>query len=489
MAAAPPGSKRRRWLIVLLALLVVGGALGWLAYDRFFRRDIPVYEADAEHFLYGSIGNDGETGVPYLIWRALPKVFPEHLPGPGGYEAVGLRWQEGRDPARDAPFGFSKARVGVERMAINCAFCHVVSVRTEPGAPPQLVLAGAGNTIDVLGYQRFLMRAAADPRFAADELIPAIEQDTELSWLDRLLYRFVLIPITRKRLLEQQEEFSWTESRPPWGPGRIDPFNPVKFGMLDLADDGTIGNSDMQAIWSLDAREAIRRPAPLHWDGLNTSIREVVISSALGDGATAKEFDFDSMDRIERFLRTTAPPPSPYRPDPVAVERGRTIYAEHCAECHAADGERTLTVIPVEEVGTDPHRVEMWTDAARDTYAGYSEGYDWGFSAFQNVEGYIAEPLAGLWLNAPYLHNGSVPTLVDLLEPPAERPRAFVRGLEELDPEKGGFAAPPCDPGQKPEAGFCYDVTQPGNDNGGHTYGTGLGEAAKADLLAYLKTF
>jgi mono/diheme cytochrome c family protein len=471
-----------------VALVVVAAAFGWIAYDRFFVREIPTFASDADHFKYGSIGNDGETGLPYPIWRALPKVFPEHLPGPGGYSSLGLRWEAGRDHEIDAPVGASKARVGVERIAINCAFCHFVSVRTAAGTEPTIVEAGAGNTIDVLGYQRFLMRCASDPRFTADVLLPVIEQDTQLSWLDRLLYRFVLIPITRKRLLEQKEEFAWTERRPEWGPGRIDPFNPVKFGMLGLEDDGTIGNSDMQAVWNLGARERIRANAPLHWDGLSTSLHEVVLSSALGDGATAKEFDFASMDRIERFLQATVPPPSPYRPDGAAVERGKALYVEHCAECHAADGTRTLTIVPVEEVGTDPHRAEMWTDAARDAYNGYREGYDWGFRSFQNVEGYVAEPLQGLWLGAPYLHNGSVPTLADLLAPPEARPRAFVRGLEDLDPERGGFVAPACDPRQKPEVGFCYDVSQPGNYNGGHNYGTGLGDADRADLLAYLKT-
>jgi hypothetical protein len=157
----------------------------------------------------------------------------------------------------------------------------------------------------------------------------------KLSWLDRLVYRFVLIPIVRKRLLEQRDAFAWTNNRPTWGPGRIDPFNPVKFGMLRLADDGTIGNSDMQAIWNLNARERIRSPSPFHWDGLNDSLREVVISSALGDGAVAKEFSYPAMERIERFLRTMPAPPSPHRPDAAAVERGKVVFAANCGECHA----------------------------------------------------------------------------------------------------------------------------------------------------------
>src|SRR5262249_21109758 len=218
----------------------------------------------------------------------------------------------------------------------------------------------------------------ADDRFTADHLIPAMSAKVRMTWLDKVTYRFVLIPFVRKRLLEQGEALAWAKRRPAWGPGRIDPFNPVKFGMLHLTDDGTIGNSDMQAVWNLDARERIRPHAPLHWDGLNNSVREVVISSALGDGTVAREFSLPAMERIERFLRTLPPPPSPHRPDAAAVERGKAVFAANCAECHAPDGARTLSVILLAEVGTDINRSHMWTELARDTYNNFREGRDWG---------------------------------------------------------------------------------------------------------------
>jgi len=468
---------------ILLGVAILAG-LGWLAYRRIMTPVVDFQSSDEAHFKYGSIGNDGAEGVPYAIWAALPDVFPDLLPG--GWASLGLLFEDGRD----VPVGFSKARVGVDRMAINCAFCHAVAVRESEGAPRRIFVGGGGNTIDVQGYQRFLSAAAADPRFTADNLLPAMARHADLSWPERQIYRLVLIPVTRKRLLEQGERFQWTRGRPAWGPGRIDPFNPVKFGMLKLADDGTLGNSDMQAVWNLDAREAIRKGAPLHWDGLSTSIREVVISSALGDGAIADELSFDSMDRIERFLRTTSPPPSPHRPDPAAVARGAAVFERACAECHGERGARTLTVVAATETGTDPHRMRMWGDSARDAYNGYREGYDWGFESFRNVEGYIAEPLAGLWLLGPYLHNGSVPTLADLLEPPGQRPTEFVRGLEVIDGGRGGFAAPPCDPKlpARPGPGYCFDTSLPGNDNAGHLWGTDLPPAEKADLLAWLLT-
>src|ERR1051325_9967791 len=279
------------------------------------------------------MGNDSETGLPYPIWLVLPKVFPEHLPGPGGYASLGFRWEPGRSTS-DAPLGFSRARVGFERMSINCALCHITSYRRAPGAPLEFALAGPDHTVDGLGYQNFLAACVRDARFSADVLLPAIEQEVHLSWLDRLLYRYAIIPIVKKRLLQQGERFTWTTAhrRPPWGPGRIDPFNPVKFDMLGLPDDGTIGNSDMVAIWNLGAREAIRPGGPWHLDGLNTSLREVVLSSALGDGTTAREFDDQaksSLKRITAYLLRARPLASPWRPDAAAVARGVVIYRAH----------------------------------------------------------------------------------------------------------------------------------------------------------------
>ena len=127
-------------------------------------------------------------------------------------------------------------------------------------------------------------------------------------------------------------------------------------------------------------------------------------------------------------MRTTRPPGSPFHADEVLVKRGAAAFAENCSECHGKDGKRTLTIIPLAEIGTDRHRTDMWTIKARDAYTNYREGYDFGFKSFQKIEGYIAEPLDGVWLTGPYLHNGSVPTVADLLKPAAERPTHFVRG-------------------------------------------------------------
>lgn len=101
---------------------------------------------------------------------------------------------------------------------------------------------------------------------------------------------------------------------------------------------------------------------------------------------------------------------------------------------------------------------------------------------------YKAGPLHGIWATAPYLHNGSVPTLYDLLLPPAKRPQAFTVGGIEFNPRKVGFRS------GKDDGPFTFNVRNEkgapilGNSNGGHEYGTALSEDERWALVEYLKS-
>src|ERR1041385_6353201 len=433
------GTVVQPMVLVTLAIFAAGLA------QFFLSPVLKTYAADEEFFKYGSIGNDGAAGVPYPLWVAMPKVCANHLPpGAKGYEAFGFLWEQGRDRERGTPVGFSRAKVGVERMSINCALCHSVRVRLSETAVPKIYPGGAGNTIDIQGYQRFLSNCAVDREFNAGNLIPIMDQMVGLNVAEKALYRFVLIPVARWQLKKQGKDYAWSYQRPRWGPGRIDPFNPVKFGMLRLTDDGTIGNSDMLPLWNLAERE--KRPwHTFHWDGLTTSLRDSVVSSALGDGMVAKEYKPDSIKRLQDFVRNIPAPPSPHQPEAKAVESGKGVFDKHCMECHAHNGARAGKIIPPAEIGTDRERGFMWTEAAAKAYQNYRRGYDWNFTGFRKVDGYLAGTLDGLWLNGPYLHNGSVPSLRALLEPPEKRPKAFVRGGDIVDGKYGGFVSPECD--------------------------------------------
>jgi cytochrome c peroxidase len=138
-------------------------------------------------------------------------------------------------------------------------------------------------------------------------------------------------------------------------------------------------------------------------------------------------------------------------------------------------------------VDTDPERIGTWSKAnaiaANKVVAGF--GIERRGLVEAELEGYNPPFLDGVWLRAPYLHNGSVPTLRDLLEPPATRPKVFWRGYDLYDPAKVGFVSSGA---EAERVGTRHDTAERANSNRGHAFGTELPAAQKDALLEYLKT-
>jgi len=91
--------KTKRCLLIsaiVLAVLLAFGA--WFTWTKFFREEKEVFASEEEHFKYGSLGAEGDRGIPYYLWLVLPRVFPDLMPGPGGYKSLGVVWK------RDAKF-------------------------------------------------------------------------------------------------------------------------------------------------------------------------------------------------------------------------------------------------------------------------------------------------------------------------------------------------------------------------------------------------
>ena len=217
--------------------------------------------------------------------------------------------------------------------------------------------------------------------------------------------------------------------------------------------------------------------------------------------------------------------------DDARVARGATLYEAQCSSCHAlsdrtnAKRELKAVLTPVSEVGTDPRMVDnflkgkvqtgAWAGrktavlagpvlgaeaqsidvvahaaigatlrhplaAVHDAAVSWHTVYKAGIA--QHPDYYKARPLSGIWASAPYLHNGSVPTIAELLKPPAQRVARFWVGGREFDPVAIGN-----EHGEGPDRTL-LDTTLPGNSNAGHAYGTTLSDAEKTDLLEYLKS-
>ncbi|HEY0419357.1 MAG TPA: di-heme-cytochrome C peroxidase, partial [Acetobacteraceae bacterium] len=219
--------------------------------------------------------------------------------------------------------------------------------------------------------------------------------------------------------------------------------------------------------------------------------------------------------------------------DAAAAERGRAQYARLCSGCHEGGwtkpdsyghSYRQMRMVPVERIGTDPkaamnfvNRRAYMTPAATKpvsaadglrevTTAVTNRWYDdndippadrvamngYRPNEWRALAAYQARSLNGIWATGPFLHNGSVPSLYQMLLPAVQRDAAFTTGSREFDPKHVGFDT------TASETGFRFDTTIPGNSNRGHEFRNGppgpgvlgpeLTEQQRWDIVEYLKT-
>ena len=312
-----------------------------------------------------------------------------------------------------------------------------------------------------------------------------------LNPLEKLVYRFVVIPKTRDEFVRQGHDFQFMQRQSTYGPGRVDTFTSYKtrrygFPVEKLEESELHGISDFPSIWNQRPRQTLR----LHWDGNNNNGSERNRTAALAL-VSPTTINFDSMERVRQWLMDLQPPSFPFPVDAKLASQGSKIYASSCAYCHSVKGAKIGQVTPITEIKTDPGRLDSYTyELASNqnlTFSGITyKGIDQRFSHFRKTNGYTNTLLDGIWLRSPYLHNGSVPTLRDLLNPPEKRPTTFYRGNDAYDPTNVGFISD--QPKGRGKSFFRYDTTLPGNANSGHLYGTDLSNEQKEALLEYLKT-
>ena len=299
------------------------------------------------------------------------------------------------------------------------------------------------------------------------------------------------------------------------GPGRVDAFGAARNLLFPQYAMKMQSPVSFPFTWSVP--DNIGRKAAdfqwIHYDGNTNSILERNIGQALGMGAVFHPKTYEStlrignLHRLEVLTHKLQPPKWPADVlgaiDEAKAQKGEQVFAEKCANCHQDK------MFAQMQVGTDPNRANSFGQPVGKTpfpeaIAPILDGLkkralaDDGISpedqalmdanpvVWRGTGQYLARPLKGVWATAPYLHNGSVPTLYDLLHPD-RRPARFAVGNREFDPVKIGYRGDLDAP--EPRV-WVYDTTQPGNSNIGHSgdaYGTSLPEDQKSALLEYLK--
>jgi len=486
---------RRRITILLVAVAVL---LLVARLVRHFTVDRPVDYGDIrEQFKYGSIGSEPGGSVlapvggllpPYWIFKTMPDICRDRLPG--GYASLGLIYEK----HKDLPIGVSRRRrLGFDQLGFNCALCHTGTFRNSPDGVIHIVLGMPAHQLDLQSFFRFQLDCTLDERFTAGNILARIKRaGGKLSLFDRILYRTMIVGLIRENSMRLRGRLGILlgPSVTSWGRGRVDTFDPYKglqfnWRLEQLPAHELIGAANFPSIWNQQPREHMH----LHWDGNNDSVDERNLSAALGAGVTPVTVDHNRLKLIRDWIWTLPPPRYPSYPgeiNPTEAARGRVLYEAHCASCHAFGGSATGAVTPLVDIGTDPYRLNSYTFMLAVNQSSLYPDSPYHFSHFRKTNGYANQPLDGIWARAPYLHNGSVPTLRDLLEIPENRPTRFMRGYDLLDHTKVGFISNV--PKEKCHACSEFDTTLPGNSNSGHLYGTDLSPEAKDAIVEYMKS-
>lgn len=199
-------------------------------------------------------------------------------------------------------------------------------------------------------------------------------------------------------------------------------------------------------------------------------------------------------EEIFAFLKELRPPKYPFEVDDVLAEQGRLLFRQQCSGCHGSYGAGSSypeLVVGLEEIGTDPVRLQGLTQQHKQAYGEswltrYGEDQTW-----VETDGYVAPPLDGIWASAPYLHNGSLPTLWHVLDS-SSRPTIWRRQQLGPDLRRGGLLVeeleqlPPRTPQEQRR--WYFDTRQRGKSNRGHTFGDALSVEERLAVIEYLKT-
>jgi mono/diheme cytochrome c family protein len=323
------------------------------------------------------------------------------------------------------------------------------------------------------------------------------------------------IPVVKNRLGFALRALRAIETSPTAGPGRDDPWGLVRNVLFEQETRLTAATS-IPSLFHFESFDWY------HADGNTTSVMQRDFAQAVALGGYVDEATGESslrprnMQALELLWRKVKSPAWPDEVlgaiDRVRAARGEALFQKtladpdgreaSCADCHSS---ASSVLFPLATIATDPNRARSFqqplngrpfpeqlvgglTAIMQTAYAraGVSaeEAESWELRpvAWRATGQYVARRLDGVWATAPYLHNGSVPSLYDLLLPPAARPRTFPLGHREYDPRNVGYTTAVADPV------FTFDASIAGNGNQGHEYGTGLTDDERRDLVEYLKT-
>ena len=423
---------------------------------------------------------DPAKGYAYLvnggyITCGLPKTLYDSVFGPAP--------AANRVPGRTGdqvtlPYNYSAATSseGVRIVSANCLTCH----------------AGRINGSLVVGL------GAADGDFTKNQATQAsgacglVTDPTEKTECNRFAARMTAIAPYTQTLV-----------------AGVNPADNLTAALMAHRDPATLAWSDT-AMLPLPPTQVVPVDVPPWW---GMTKKHAMFYSAAGRGdhartmmaaallctdsvAEAQAIDAAFVD-VRAWIETLTAPAWSFPVDQALAATGKAVFDASCASCHGtygAGGVYPNEVVPIDVIGTD---ALLATGASQfgAQYVGWFAASFWGQTSHLDPQpGYIAPPLDGIWATAPFLHDGSVPTLAALLDS-STRPTYWTRSYTSTDYDQAavGWKFTVVDHGQaaetnKQKRARLYDTTLPGYGNGGHTFGDPLSGDDRTAVLEYLKT-
>ena len=418
---------------------------------------------------YLALVNEGYVGcgIPLSAFRKVFQPVPEaaRLPGRTGANA--------EMPANMTAF---RTASGVDVVTPNCLQCHAETLNG------QLVIGLGSHTADY----------TIDYGNLADAVGSLVEGDAERAEFEKWRQRMTTIaPYTITATV---------------GVSSADNLAAVLFAHRDP---DTLAWSD-EPLMELPPQIVVPVDVPPWWH-MKKKHAMFYVGAGRGDHArimmTASTLCVDTVEEataidayfpdVRAYLMSLEPPRWPYPLDTAKAAIGRTVFERDCARCHGTYGDGGSypnLVVSLDEVGTDDTLARGAGQFADRYINWYNRSFFGELSFLAPAPGYIAPPLDGIWATAPYLHNGSVPTLAALLDS-SRRDTYFTRSYDtsDYDREAVGWRTTPLASGQSAppqgvRASAIYDTTILGYGNGGHTFGDALTADERDALLEYLKT-
>ena len=458
-------------------------------------------EGDPERGWY-SLLHDGymSCGIPYKLWEnPLSSELIRATLGVGE-DSVTIAERQGRNAAMPYQLNAFTTSDGVEVVNANCLQCHAGFFNGE-------LAIGLGNAaLDFTGD-------ATDAGGTAipDELLSSMGlTEPEIAQFQKLSHRFAIIGpyiamrtighnpaellAIRLMLHHDRETLAWSDE-PLAETTLVDSEGKV----IEEA----VFTSDPPPWWRAHKKNALFYNGMARGDHLGSMM--LATSICVDTVEEAQHIDQYFVD-MQAYIRSLRAPTYPFDIDATLAKEGESIFIKDCAGCHGtyaedeADETYPNLLIPLEVIGTDPVVANGGVIHAPELVTWYNASFYGQVTRFEprdeasGVVGYVAPPLDGVWATGPFLHNGSVPTIAQVLDSHS-RPAVWRRtdfDTRNFDQESLGWPHEALDyrQAEAPEAErkTIYDTGYWSQSNAGHTFGDHLSPAERRAVLEYLKT-